>query len=160
MFIGPVYSLTNNGVPISTAITAIQLKAGTNGPCEILRAALTQAGNTTSTQPSAGITRKSSAATVTAAVSGTTLHKHNNAAPTTDASLSTSGTGITASAEGTNSATLADRGFNILNGYEWLATPEERIMVATAGIVGLTFLTAPPSSTWYASFTWRELRAG
>jgi hypothetical protein len=158
MFIGPVYTLTNNGVSISTAITAIQYKAGTNGPGEILRCAVTQSTTTTSSQVAAALLRKSAAATVTAAVAGTTLNKENPIAPTTDASLGTSATGITATVEGTNGEQTIKRGFNVLNGWEWLPTPEERMLVAQGGIVGVTFLSAPPSATWFAELTWRELR--
>lgn len=160
MFIGPVYSLTNNGVSIATAITAIQLKVGTNGAVEILRGSLTQGTSTTSTQVAGMFVRKSAAATVTIAVAGTNVCKLNPISPTTDASLGTSATGFTASAEGTNTDQTIKRGFNILNGFEWLPTPEERLLVPQGGILGLTFLTAPPSATWYAEMVWRELRGG
>ena len=160
MFIGPVYTLTNNGVAISTAITALQLKPGTNGPAEILRAALTQSTSTTSTQLAAAVIRKSAAATVTTAVAGTHLKKHNPASPTSDASLGTSATGVTASAEGTNSDLTIQRGLNILNGWEYLPTPEERLVVPQSGFLAVTFLSAPPSATWFADLTFRELRGG
>jgi hypothetical protein len=160
MFIGPCYVLTNNGVSISTAITAIQLKCGTNGPAEILRASLSQSTSTTSAQTSGMLVRKSAAATVTIAVAGTNLAKLNPVAPTSDASLGTSATGFTASGEGTNTDQTVKRGFNALNGMEWLPTPEERMMIPQGGIVGLTFLTAPPSATWLAELAFRELRGG
>src|SRR5260221_14128255 len=71
MFIGPCYTLKNNGVSISTAISVIQLKLGTNGPGELLRASQTQGSSTTSSQIAAKIVRKTAAATVTAGVAGT-----------------------------------------------------------------------------------------
>ena len=157
--LGYEYILTNNGVSISTAITAIQLKAGTNGPIEILRCSLTQSTSTTSSQVLAGLIRKSAAATVTTATAGTHLLKGNPINPTSDASLGTSATGITATAEGTNGELAITRGFNILNGWEWLPTPEERIWVPQGGIIALTFLSAPPSATWTAQIHFRELRA-
>lgn len=160
MFIGPVYLLKNNGVTIATAITALQLLAGSAGPVEILRASLTQSTTTTSAQTAAGVIRKSAAATVTAAVAGTTLLKGNPVAPASNANLGTSATGITASAEGTNGELSTQRGFNVLNGYEWLPTPEERILAPQAGIVALTFQAAPPSATWFAELAFRELRGG
>lgn len=160
MFIGPVYILTNNGVSISTAVSALQWKGGTNGPIEVLRAALSQGSSTTSAAVRAGLIRKSAAATVTAGVAGTTLLKQNPVNPTSDASLGTSATGITASAEGTNSELAIQRGFNVLNGLEWLPTPEERVLAPQGGFLGLTFLTAPPSATWDASLVFRELRGG
>ena len=158
-FIGPVYRLVNNGVSISTAISALQLKTGTNGAVEILRHGCSQSTSTTSTQVKAGLIRKTAAATVTTGVAGTTLLKNNLIAPTSDASLGTTATGITASAEGTNGELTDVRGFNILNGLEVLYTPEERKMVAIGTFAAETFLSAPPSATWDAFIEFRELRA-
>ncbi len=157
-FIGPVYRLVNNGVSISTAITAIQLGVGTHGPAEILRHGVSQSTSTTSTQVKAGFIRKSAAATVTTGVAGTTVLKNNPISPTTDATLGTAATGITASAEGTNGELTDVRGFNILNGLEILYTPEERKLVPLSGFASETFLSAPPSATWDAFIEWRELR--
>lgn len=158
MFIGPVYALANNGVTISTAITAIQLKAGANGVVELLRAALTQGTSVTSTQFAAGVIRKTAAATVTAATAGANVKKMNPASPTADCSLGATATGFTASGEGTDGDLSIQRGINILNGWEWLPTPEERMIVPIAGFCAVKFLTAPPSATWYAELLFRELR--
>jgi hypothetical protein len=162
MFIGPVYQLNNGnaGTTVSTAITVLQLKPGTNGPAEILRASMSQSGNTTSTQVAIALQRKSAAATVTIAVAGTNVNKMNPISPTADASLGTSATGFTASAEGTPTDYAVKRGFNILNGFEWLPTPEERVMVPQSGFLGLTFVTAPPSTVYYGELVFRELRGG
>lgn len=160
MFGCPIYTLKNNGVTIATAITVLQLLAGTAGPVEILRGSLTQDGTETSTQVAGGIIRKSAAATVTAAVLGTTLVENNPVSPASNANLGTSATGITASAEGTNGELTNQRGFNVLNGYEWLPTPEERILAPQGGIVALYFAAAPPSAVWYGELVFRELRGG
>lgn len=151
------YVLRNGGATISTAITILQLKAGTNFPLEILRAALTQDSSTTSAQERFSLLRKSGAATVTAASAGTTLCKYNPAAPTSDVALGTTSTGITASSEGTDSDILVDRGFNVINGIEWLPTPEERIIVPVGGFLAMKFLTAPASHVWFAEIVFREL---
>lgn len=162
MFIGPVYGVNNGnaGVSISTAITVVQIKPGTNGPVEVLRASLSQSGNTTSTQVAGGLQRKSAAATVTIGVAGTNTTKGNPISPTADLSLGTAATGFTASAEGTPTEYHVKRGFNILNGFEWLPTPEERLLLPQSGFLGLTFFTAPPSTTWYGEIQVRELRGG
>ena len=156
----PEYILTNNGVTISTAISALQLKAGTNGPIEILRCWATQASSTTSAQCSIGLVRKTAAATVTAAVAGTTLNKQNPVNPAADASLGTAATGITATVEGTNGEIAHVEGFNVLSGFNYLPTPEERIIVPQGGIIALTFLDAPSSAKWYCCIHFRELRGG
>ena len=160
MFVGPCYILKNNGVTISTAISLLQLKPGTNGPVEILRAAINQGSSTTSAAIQAGLIRKTAAATVTLGVAGTHLLKQNPVNPTSDASLGTSATGITASAEGTNGELTITRGFNDLNGMEWLPTPEDRVMVAQSAFAALTFLSAPPSATRFGELVFRELRGG
>jgi hypothetical protein len=161
MFIGPSYILKNLGVSISTAITVLQLKAGANGPIEIMRSSLTQGSTATSAQYAAALLiRKTAAATVTIAVAGTNVLKQNPVNPTTDASLGTAATGFTATAEGTDGEETISRGFNDLNGAEWLATPEERILIPQAGIVAQKFKVAPQSATRYGEIAFRELRGG
>lgn len=155
----PVYSLRHSAT-VSTAITVLQLKAGTNGPMEIIRAAITNTGLTTAAQYRAALVRKSAAATVTTAVAGTHLFKQNPVWPTTDASLGTSATGVIATAEGTDTDVFADRGFYVTAGYEWLPTDDERIVVPQGGIIGLKFLAAPASATWIFELVWKELRGG
>lgn len=159
MFTFPAYTLKNNGVAISTAITVQQLKAGANGPVAILRHSLGQATSVTSTQVAATLVRKTGAATVTTAVAGTTLLKQNPVAPTTDASLGTAATGITASAEGTDGEQTLTRAFNVLNGQETVYTPEERVIVPQGGIIAQKLLNAF-NTTWYSEFVFMELRGG
>lgn len=160
MFNFPSYILNNLGVSISTAITAIQFKAGVNGAVAIMRASLSQGSTATSSQINAAVLRKSAAATVTAGVAGTTVLKVNPVNPTTDASLGTAATGITASAEGTNGEQFVTDGHNDLNGYVYLPAPEEREIIAQGGIAGLTFLSAPASATRHARLAFMELRGG
>jgi hypothetical protein len=159
MFTFAAYKLKNLGVAIATAITVAQLKLGTNGPGVVLRHSLTQDGSVTSTQIRGGLIRKSAAATVTAAVAGTTLNKQNPVSPTTDASLGVSATGITATAEGTDADQLSTRGFNVLNGMEVVYTPEERDVIAQGGIIAQKLLTLF-NSTWSSELVYMELRGG
>lgn len=156
----PAYVLRNGGVTIATAITALQLKAGVNGPIEILRAWATQASSTTSAQCSLALVRKTAAATVTTAVAGTHLNKLNPVFPTADASLGVSASGITGTVEGTDGDILFDQGLNALGGWLYAPVPEERIIVPQAGIIALKFLDAPGSAKWYCGIVFRELRGG
>lgn len=158
----PIYTLkVPAGVAVTTAISILQLKAGVNGPIEILRAAMTQSGLTASEQRAATLIRKTAAATVTAASAGTHLVKNNPLNPTSDASLGTAATGHTATVEGTDGEqTSALRGFNVLNGYEWISTPAERIIVPQGGIIAIKILSAPSGGTWYPEIVFRELRGG
>lgn len=147
-----IYVVENGGVAISTAITIIQLKAGASRGLELLRAKISQAVSETSTQEHIQILRKSAAATVT---SRTPL-KLNPDDGAADAVGGTAATGITATAEGTDGDVLIEEGFNILNGWEWLPTPEERIVAHAGDFLALKFGTAPASQTWYASLYFRE----
>jgi len=142
-----VYVLRNQAT-VSTAITVLQLLAGANNGFLILRASVSQRGSTTSAQEDIALVRKSAAATVTAAVLGTTLFKTDPNMASPSLTLSTTGTGVTASAEGTDSDQILREGFNVLNGWLYLPVPEERIYVPPAGIIGMKFLTAPASQTW------------
>jgi len=159
MFTFGAYLLKNLGVAISTAITAQQYKAGTNGPVAVLRHSLTQDGSVTSTQIRGGLIRKSAAATVTTAVAATNYNKQNPVSPTGDASLGVSATGFTATVEGTDADNISTRGFNVLNGMEVVYTPEERPIIAQSGIVAQKLLTAF-NSTWSAELAVIEMRGG
>jgi hypothetical protein len=157
MFTFAMYTLKNNGVSIATATTVQQLKAGVNGPVAILRHSLTQSGSVTSTQVASMLVRKTAAATVTTGVAGTTVLKQNPISITTDASLGTSATGITGSAEGTDGEQTYARGFNVLNGQEAVYTPEERVIVPQGGIIAQKLLVAF-STTWYSEMVFAEMR--
>lgn len=148
------YVVRNGGVVISTAITVIQLKAGAAKALEILRATISQKGSAASTLERIGLVRKSGAATVTSA----TPLPVNPGDPAAAAVGGTSATGITASAEGTDTDILEDECWNIAGGV-WVhePPPESRLLVAAGGIIGLKFLIAPASQTWYAQIKFREL---
>jgi len=157
MAAGDVYTLVHKRIVVATAITILQLKAGTNSPFEILRAWLSQHLSTTTAQCQIGFVRKSAGATVTAAVVGTTLYKRSPNAGTPDLVLSTTGTGLTATGEGTDTDEIYPDAFNVLNGWLYLPVPEERILVPISGIIGLKFTVAPASHTFTAGITVREL---
>jgi hypothetical protein len=70
--------------------------------------------------------------------------------------LGTSATGYTATAEGTDSATMDGEGFNILNGYNYFPTPELQMLVPADGIIGLKLQTAI-TGTVVATFYFKPL---
>lgn len=148
-----IYVVRNGAVTVSTAITVIQIKAGASNPLELLRVHASQRGSVTSVQERMQILRKTAAATVTSA----TPLKYDPSAQAAGAVGGTSATGITATAEGTDGDVLVDEGFNVLTGWTWLPTPEERILVPVSGIVALKFPNAPASQTWNFYTVFREL---
>lgn len=150
---GKVYVVNNLNVSISTAITVIQVKAGAATPLWLVRASIAQRGSVVSAQDRIIIVRKTAAATVTTFTP--LLYDGTDGAAA--AAGGTSATGITASAEGTDGDILVDRPFNVLNGFEWIATPLEMIKVPAAGFIALKFPVAPTSAqTWSAQMVFCE----
>lgn len=149
---GP-FSVTLSNVAVTGAITLIQIRAGSTSSVEILKAWTSQSSSTVSAQQRIRVSRKSAAATVTSA---TPAAFGGGAAA--DAVGGTSSTGTNASAEGTDSTTLVDDVFNVLNGWLYVPIPEERIIVPPSGFIALRFPTAPGSSTTYtAGMIFQEL---
>lgn len=148
-----VYTLSLRRTSISTAISILQIVAGAEG-LEILRVVVGQKGSTTSQTEAISLVRKSVAATVTAAILGTSLFRHNPLETVTaPVLLSTGGTGIMATVEGTDTDEVYSDTFNVLNGKLYVPTEKERIYVPPAGIIALKFHDAPVAQTWTASIT-------
>lgn len=153
---GDVYILRHQAI-ISTAITIIQIKAGTSYGFEIISAALSQSNSETSQQEEIALVRKSAAATVTTAVVGTHVFLTDPGGPNPNLSLGTAATGVIGTAEGTDGDVILREGFNVLNGWLYMPVPEERIQFRVSDIVALRFLTAPASQLWNAKIVIREL---
>lgn len=153
---GHIYTLRHEAV-VATAITVLQLKAGATTPFQILEAGITQRLSVVSAQESICLVRKSTAATVTAAIAGTHLFTGRPGDPAADLSLTTTATGVIGTAEGTDTDMLLREAFNVLNGWNKIWVPETRPLVRAAGIIALKFLTAPASQTWDAWVTIMEL---
>lgn len=147
-----VYTVNRLAVSTSTAITIIQVKAGSTRPLEIVRASCWQSSSTTNAYARIQLLRKSAAATVT---SVTPLLFSANY-PAADAAGGTAATGITATAEGTDGDVLIEECFSILSGWLYSPVPEERIYVPPAGIIALKFPAAPTSATYSAQVVFRE----
>jgi hypothetical protein len=148
-----IYVINHTDISVSTAITIIQIKAAAAVPLEIMRVSVSQRSSTTSTMQRIQLIRKTGAATVT---SFTPL-KLNPNDPAANAVGSTTGTGITASGEGTDGDIVYGDVFNILTGWLYLPTPEERIWVPGGGILGLKFPAAPSAANFTALLYFREL---
>lgn len=135
-----VYEVSLNNTSVSTAITLVQLKAGSASILRILRAWCSQSNLTSSAQQAIEIVRKSAAATVTAF--GAPL-KNDPGDAASNMVSSTTGTGTVGTAEGTDGDILYRDNFSVLNGWLWVPTPEERIIVGPSGIIALKFPVAP-----------------
>ena len=126
----------------------------------VLRAAVSQRGTATSQQLGVLIGTKAAAF---GTYSSTTPNPHvlggaaSGIAGGTAGAAATSGTD--ASAEGAGAVTtLLEDGFNNLNGWLWVPTPEERILVPTDTAVIVKIVGTPTTLTgWDAYLTFEEI---
>ena len=137
-----VYKVALENVSVSSAITLVQVKAGSGTSLVLLRAWCKQLNQTTSAMQEVEVVRKTAAATVTSA----TPEKFDPDGAVAQAAGGTSATGTNASAEGTDGGILRRDSFNVLNGWEWIPVPEERPEVGGGGMIALKFPSAPGSA--------------
>lgn len=135
-----VYNLNQYGVASGTAVvTLIEFTAGALASFEILRAWIDNETSETSEQWAVSLVRKSGGGTSVTVPTAASLDLASSAHGATLRGMCTT--------VGTISETVMRRGFNILNGFEWVPTPEERITVPAAGIFGLHLPVTLPTST-------------
>lgn len=124
-----------------TPKTAVQYAASATNTAEILYVCVSQNGSTTSAMDGINIIRKTAGATVTIGAVGTNIFdftgNSTSGAGTFRGTLSTSATGVNATAEGTNGDIIKAFDFNVLAGYEWNAQPNSRIWVPASGIIAV-----------------------
>jgi hypothetical protein len=154
---GNIYTLKTSNFTVAAVKTLVQLKAGAAAPCKILRAVVSARGVTASAMVQIGIYRLSGASTVTAAVLGTTILDDTGGNVTPACTLSTTGTGVQASREGTYCDKIYDDDFNVLQGWEKIFTPLEQIIVPAAGLLGLVIPFSPASTAFDVVLTFQEL---
>ncbi len=149
---GRFYTIKHEAVAVSGAITIMQLKSGAASVCLVHRVSVSQTGSTTSAMVRIQILRKSAAATVTS-YTPLLMDAGDGAAKAVGG---TAATGITATAEGTDTDILISDTFNALTGWLYLPVPEERIKVGGAGILGVKF-PANPALTITAQMVFEEI---
>jgi hypothetical protein len=150
-----IYTVHNGsgGVVISTAITVLQYKAGAANKARLVRAHISQGLSETNTQEQIQILRLSTASTVTSF----TPVENDPDGPAAFGVGGTSATGFTGSVEGTPGDVLVNEGFNILNGWTWVRSALDEIVIPAAGILAMKFPVAPASATWRAYMVIEEL---
>lgn len=149
--VGGVYNLIRPSTTTSTAITVNQVGGVAGVAAEVYRVWGNQSTITATAQTRLQTLLKSAAATVTA-------QSPALLSPAMQASKLVSGTalsGITATAEGTDSTVWDEEGFNEVNGWLYLPVPEERIMTVNR-IFGQKFPTAPTSAGFITGIGWLE----
>ena len=151
------YNLIRAAVTTSTAITVNQVLAPVVTAVEFTRCWVNQSTVTTTNQTRIQLNRNSTACTVTS----TAAAALGNGMQASKCVNGTSATGITATAEGSVTATVWSEGFNIVNGILYLPVPEERWMLvgSAAGFAGLKFPNAPASADYTTGMEWLEYAA-
>jgi len=147
-----VYIVKFSGT-VTTAKTLLQVKVGAAISMELLYASITNKSNDASDSSSVEILRKTVAATVTSQTPLLTT-VGDQAAKSVGG---TAATGDTATAEGTNGDILVDEGFNVLNGWVWMPTPETLIEVPAAGLLALKIGTDIASATIKGMMIFKEI---
>jgi len=134
-----VYNIHEVGVTSGTSVvTLVEIELPAAHTWEVIRAYIENETSEVSEQWTASFVRKSADGTNVTTPTGSALDPASPAHGLTLRGMAT--------AVGTISETLMRRGFNVLNGFEWVATPEERIIIPATGTFGLHLPVAPPSS--------------
>ena len=148
-----VYSVHASIATITTAVTLLQIKAGSASALEILRAWITNGTASADDIFEAQILRKTAAATVTS-FTPLLFDPSDQAAKAVGG---TAATGHTATDEGTDGNILVREAASILAGWTWLPTPEERIVVPQGGFIALKSGITITSATLVCGMIFREL---
>ena len=138
------FSVIRADAAASTAVTYIQVKVPATTAIDVTRAFAAQRSSTTSAMQQFSLLLKTAAATVTSQ----NPQILEGSGPASLCVGGTAATGVNASVEGTDGATLYDDAPNVLNGWLYLPVPEERITIAPSAIVGLKAPQAPGGQTW------------
>lgn len=151
------YQLIRQGVTTSTAISTNQVLVPAAAAAEFTRVWCNQENTTTTNQTRFQFNRNSTACTVTA----TSPTSTENGMQASKCVSGVSATGITATAEGTVTATPWTEGFNIVNGCIWLPVPEARFLLvgSAAGFAASKFPSAPASASYTTGVEWLEFAA-
>lgn len=164
---GRVYSVSGENLTLTTAVRmllALRTAASPNAASilEILRLSISQSGTVTGAMIRAALSlRTGSTVTATSvtpanlAVGGPASGLSGNTAPVgADARI-----GINATVDTTPTYTnLLTRSFHNLNGMEWIATPDERIIIPPSTAAVLRLLADPATLTgWNVEMVYKEL---
>jgi hypothetical protein len=152
----------NQTVLGATTLLFLNPKAGPSPAIEIIRLWCGQSANATSAQQRIQVVTQVTAFPTLVGATPQTLKRGDPVSAIVSGTAGAAGTcGVNASAEGAGTKSVIwDDTFNVLNGWLWVPTPNETIILqagATSGL-GLWFPTAPTSlSGWTFGCNFREL---
>lgn len=157
------YALVATNITLANAaVTLAFLNPPATGSIEILRAWASQSSSTTSGMQRVQLNTQVTAFPTLVSATPIKLKTGDPASLITGGTAGAAGTsGINASAEGAGAKTVQYPDvFNILNGWLWVPTPEERIIVNAGGGAGFGIhfpAAATVLSGWNAGIIFREL---
>jgi hypothetical protein len=161
---GAVYTVSAAGFTVvNGVVTLIAAMPSATVGFEVLRVWVEQSANATSAQQRVQLGWKETAfqtvVSVTPVSHGSKLVSSGIAGDTT---IAAGKCGYNASAEGAGAFTVvANRTFNVLNGFLWIPTPEERFEALPGASYAFTVyfpVAAVTLTNWCAGFTYREIR--
>lgn len=160
-----VFSVGGSNLTLAGATTLVFVNpaAAPKPNIEFLRFWASQAANATSAQQRIQVeTQVTAFPTLTSATPRALTPGDTNASFITGNTTGAAGTcGVNASAEGAGSKTsIWDDAFNVLNGYLWVATPRETLVMPAgyASGAGLYFPVAPATlTTWQVGANFAEV---
>lgn len=157
------FSVSAQNVTVSSnSVAYVNPAASPSVNLEILRAWLAQAGSTTSAQQRVQHTTQVSVYPTLAAATPAKLKRADGVSTivsSTNGAPGTAGTNATAEGAGAKTVIFEDD-FNVLNGYLWVPTPRETIVIPAGNNAGYAvYLPAAPSSTasWAGGFNFAEV---
>lgn len=157
------FSVSAQNVTVSSNTLAyVNPAAAPSCNLEILRAWAGQTGSTTSAQQRLQHTTQVTAFPTLAAATPAPLKRHDQISrivSSTNGAAGTAGTNATAEGAGAKSVLFEDA-FNVLNGYLWVPTPRETIVMPAGSTSGYgIYLPGAPSSTgnWSAGIIFAEV---
>lgn len=149
-----VYECNGTMGATTAAATAIYLINAADMVLEILSASLTNTSNETNEQLEACLQRITTIGTPTATAFTPAPREKGDVASSVACKFD-----VTASEPSYTAATEVGRkGFPSLGGWQWLPTPEERLVVSPSESIGLRLLTASPTSlVLHVNIVFREI---
>lgn len=156
------YVISSAGITVAGATTLIFLNPGTTMSIEVLRMWVAQSANATSAQQRIQVETQVTAFPTLTSFTPKALKQRDPASAITGGTAGAAGTcGINASAEGAGGKTaMFEDAFNVLNGWLWVPTPRETIIMPAgfASGLGLFFPVAPATLTnWAFGMVYAEL---
>ena len=157
------YSVSVGGITLANqAVTLAFINPGTGQSIEILRCWVGQSANATSAQQRVQLNTQVTAFPTLTSTTPAKLKLSDPVSVITGGTAGAAGTaGTNASAEGAGAKTvLTNDAFNVLNGWLWVPTPPETIVMnaSAASGFGLHLPVAPATLTnWACGVIFREL---